>query len=664
MAKGKSLGKNKRDESTSASKSTTRKMQKAARAPSASEKKVKAPVGKRALKSSEEEIEISESAPATVKRASRRTVRAKDAARGKSPLVERETTPSPAEKSASDAPKIGKSAARSSRKSVRESASENLDVTTKTARSSASVAKPLKRRAKATETLDDTNENTPSAAKTGGRRAKKIVAAPEFAETRDKTRVAKGATVVEPAEAEKKTRRGRPPKTVSQVANEPSEVAEETPKTKRARKRVVELDDAQTFEPTPEAEASIPTKRRVRRATKKSATLAEESADPDDERENVLAAKKKRRLKTVENDAEDEEDREKTEKRRRRSVKRRRRQIVAADEDDLRQSDEPSSPDDDDDQAELDSDFDADADPDDEFENESEDESEDDVVLTRGGKTKRRAAKEKSTRTSRALFTKQSPDYLQLSVVNSYWLCAQWVVSESNLNRVRSAMGRLWHTAEPNLRVYRVDKNAQHTTMRRVHIADVPVRLPVRVWYAPVDNPPSAFAVELGYLSRDAEFFTLSSSGVVETSARLINDPTPLPPPLAPRWGVASSIPYKYSDSEPSSAGENVSDESEAQLSRVEPKASLSGFSSVSLKVDAEVVVKGRVSPGAILKIRDERVVPSPNGVFAVRLELPERRHVFPIVASSYDGSETQTIILAIDRNTKTLETVFRDDDD
>ena len=82
------------------------------------------------------------------------------------------------------------------------------------------------------------------------------------------------------------------------------------------------------------------------------------------------------------------------------------------------------------------------------------------------------------------------------------------------------------------------------------------------------------------------------------------------------------------------------------------------------MKVGAEVVIKGRVTPGAILKIRDERVVPKPNGFFAARLELPERRHVYPIVATSYDGSETQTIILAIDRNTKTLETVFRDDEE
>ena len=656
MAKGKSLVKNKRDESTSVSKSTTRRMQKAAPAPSVPEKKVKAPVRKRSRKSNVDEVEAPEPTLATAKKTSRKIEKTKSPERDKSSLVKREVPESLADKSASKTSKNDKPVKRASRKNPRELVSENLEAVKKTGVSRASGAKPSTRRAKTAEANDESTEKTTLDAKTGGRRAKKNADAPDLAETRGKAKSAKRATVVETTKSENKPRRGRRSKEsepIRQESNEVVDVAEEKSKVKRSRRRAVEPEESRQIESTPEAETSGSVKRRARHATKKNDAVVDENSELDDAQESVDLAKKKRRQKS----AESAEEKEKAENKQERGVKRSRKQTVDEEADESDQTSEP----DDDVQGELDSEYDVDSSADD---NDSDDDSENDVLLTREGKTRSRAAKEKSSRTSRALFTKQSPDYLQLSVVNSFWLCAQWIVSESNLNRVRSAMGRLWHTAEPNLRVYRVDKNAQYTTMRRVHIADLPVQLPVRVWYVPVDNPPSAFAVELGYLSRDNEFFTLSSSGVVETSARFINDPTPLPPPLAPHWGVASSVPYKSADLASSAPEKGTRDDVDLPLQRAESKTSLNSFSSVSLKVGAQIVVKGRVSPGAILKIRDERIVPKPDGVFAVRLELPERRHVFPVVASSYDGSETQTIILAIDRNTKTLETVFRDDDD
>ena len=49
------------------------------------------------------------------------------------------------------------------------------------------------------------------------------------------------------------------------------------------------------------------------------------------------------------------------------------------------------------------------------------------------------------------------------------------------------------------------------------------------------------------------------------------------------------------------------------------------------------------------------------DGSFMIRYNLPERRHVFPVVAVSRDGIETKTVVLAFERNTKNLETVIRD---
>ena len=81
------------------------------------------------------------------------------------------------------------------------------------------------------------------------------------------------------------------------------------------------------------------------------------------------------------------------------------------------------------------------------------------------------------------------------------------------------------------------------------------------------------------------------------------------------------------------------------------------------LAVDCEIVVKGQVSPGARVRVKEEPIRLKEDGTFSIRYRLPERRHVFPVVATTPDGSETRTVVLAVDRNTKTLDPVFRDEE-
>ena len=77
-----------------------------------------------------------------------------------------------------------------------------------------------------------------------------------------------------------------------------------------------------------------------------------------------------------------------------------------------------------------------------------------------------------------------------------------------------------------------------------------------------------------------------------------------------------------------------------------------------NLTVDAEVIIKGTTSPNARLTIRDKPVKVESDGTFWVPYRLPERRHIFQVVASAIDGTQTRTIVMAVDRNTKELETV------
>jgi hypothetical protein len=84
----------------------------------------------------------------------------------------------------------------------------------------------------------------------------------------------------------------------------------------------------------------------------------------------------------------------------------------------------------------------------------------------------------------------------------------------------------------------------------------------------------------------------------------------------------------------------------------------------LAFRVDADLVVYGITSPDAHVTFKGEPVRVQPDGSFRVRFSLPERRHVMPVVASSGDGVEQRTIVLAVERNTKVMEPIIREPDE
>jgi hypothetical protein len=59
--------------------------------------------------------------------------------------------------------------------------------------------------------------------------------------------------------------------------------------------------------------------------------------------------------------------------------------------------------------------------------------------------------------------------------------------------------------------------------------------------------------------------------------------------------------------------------------------------------------------------MQGEPIKVQPDGSFHVRFDLPNRRQVIPIVASTKDGVEQRTVVLAVERNTKVMEPVTRE---
>ena len=286
------------------------------------------------------------------------------------------------------------------------------------------------------------------------------------------------------------------------------------------------------------------------------------------------------------------------------------------------------------------------------------------------------------TRRQPVMPQREKTDRIVLIVCDPHWLRACWETSDALLERVRAAMGRHWHTADPILRVYRVERETNGSTIRREMVADVVVQLELNNWYVQVDDPPQHFMVELGYRARDGQFFTLVSSNIVTTPQRYIHDAfsRPVFNPVSPGF---DPNPYRNGDRIGRSRVEGDLPTPlrrrslGANLEIVQPTSDQNGRvgarlseeftpyeDKLQLDVDAEVVIRGKVSEGASVKVKEEPILVNSEGAFSVRFSLPERRHVYPVVATSGDGVETHTIIIAIDRNTKTLDPVFREDED
>jgi hypothetical protein len=84
-------------------------------------------------------------------------------------------------------------------------------------------------------------------------------------------------------------------------------------------------------------------------------------------------------------------------------------------------------------------------------------------------------------------------------------------------------------------------------------------------------------------------------------------------------------------------------------------------LTSFQLEVDAELIVYGATRPDAYVTLQGEPVKVQPDGTFRVRVDMPNKRQVIPIVANVPDGGGRQTVVMAVERNTKAMEPYSRE---
>ncbi len=260
-------------------------------------------------------------------------------------------------------------------------------------------------------------------------------------------------------------------------------------------------------------------------------------------------------------------------------------------------------------------------------------------------------------------------DRIVLLVRDSYWLQAHWNVNRQSVKRAEAALAEHWHTAHPMLRLLQVDSG--HTTSTSERVArEIEVHGGVTNWYIDVHSPPQSYRVELGYKAANGKYFSLCRSNAVSTPAPDSSDA------IDENWtDVAENYERVFALSggytEDNNSGE-LQELFEERLRRPmhNPLASqfgggaervLNKHRDLEFQVDAEMILYGRTKSDARVTLGGEPVKLRTDGQFTVRMPLPDKRQVLPVVASSADGVEQRTIVIAVERNTKVLEPMVRE---
>lgn len=258
-----------------------------------------------------------------------------------------------------------------------------------------------------------------------------------------------------------------------------------------------------------------------------------------------------------------------------------------------------------------------------------------------------------------------SKDRIVLMVRDSYWLHVYWEVTNNSVRRAESALAEQWHAAEPVLRLLKVDVDASESLERIV-----PIHGDVSNWYIDVNDAPKTYRVEIGYLAENGKFVAVARSNRVTT---------PLPgsaDAMDENWrDVVDNCDQIFSLSggwEHEGAPSDLADLFQEQMRRPMGTPTETRFGAgaervlnrardFSFEVEAELIVYGRAKPGSYVTLSGEPVKLRSDGSYMVKMALPDKRQVLPVVANSADGVEQRTIVLAIERNTKVMEPVIRD---
>jgi uncharacterized protein len=259
-------------------------------------------------------------------------------------------------------------------------------------------------------------------------------------------------------------------------------------------------------------------------------------------------------------------------------------------------------------------------------------------------------------------------DRLILIVRDSYWVQVYWEITKATVERARVAFDQQWHTAKPVLRLIEIQSDGRTNTIETL-VEQIPIHGGVKNWYIHLKEPGKSYRVAIGYGAADGRFFLIctsnqirppSSKGTVsdENWADLTND-------VEKYFALSGGYEDRVQTGELQSIFEEKSRHPIHAPAFERLGSGINGHSSEFMfQVDAHMIVYGKTIPNGSVMIAGEPVRLQKDGTFSVKVDMPDRRQVLPIIASSRDGTQQRTTVLAIERNTKVMEPLTHDCDE
>ena len=225
-----------------------------------------------------------------------------------------------------------------------------------------------------------------------------------------------------------------------------------------------------------------------------------------------------------------------------------------------------------------------------------------------------------------------------------YWIHAQWVLKRSTVLRAEAALGSDWFRAVPVIRINSIKADEVNgTSVQRLR--DVEIHGECDHWFVPVANPPGAYKLEVGYATPNGKFFSLAKS-------RKVTTPRP-GSRAAERLGFQHNHAARTTVTDPQFEKFLAARASSCSTGPAEARGSETEKENSAFSLDAELIVSGTTRANCQLTLQGESVKVGKDGRFSARVSLGKGRQVIPATCISPDGTETRTIILAVERNAK-----------
>ena len=211
-------------------------------------------------------------------------------------------------------------------------------------------------------------------------------------------------------------------------------------------------------------------------------------------------------------------------------------------------------------------------------------------------------------------------DVISVEAASPYWIRVMWTLTAKSVDRAVHALGADWHQSAPVIRVHSIPASEYHSGVKQ-WAKDVPIPARAREWFINVEESGTRWQLEIGYLSRCGEFYSLAHSAPIE-----------LPQEHRVRSG----------DGVPSIGAPRM-----RELESTE--------GTLKIAIDMKMLIQGVTNPDACLVIDEEQIDVGADGSFQIEQPLPDGRTAIPVIVE-LSGVSRQRALLAIERNTRFLE--------